>query len=86
MNCANRTVEKIGSRCFIDSLYSESSYRGGHFGYPYVMTCGNSLRDIVIRVSTGGRFVKHCSLWNGRSSVIVLQYYYRIWLTDTAVD
>ena len=50
MNCANRTVEKIGSRCFIDSLYSESSYRGGRFGRSYVMMCGNSARDIVIRV------------------------------------
>ena len=58
MNCANRTVEKIGSRCFIDSLYGESLYRGGRFGCSYVMTCGNSARDIVIWVSIGGRFVK----------------------------
>ena len=50
MNCANRTVEKIGSRCFIDSLYGESLYRGGRFGCSYVMTCGNSAHDIVIRV------------------------------------
>ena len=50
VSSANRTVEKIGSRCFIDSLYSESSYRGGRFGRSYVMMCVNSARDIVIRV------------------------------------